>query len=69
MIIAAYSLGFGEGAGGGGDLPGAWNTDDLDVFEGAAAAGEGVEGALEEAVGDDGVPAGYYDGKPFVCSR
>src|SRR6266702_4231664 len=52
-----------EGAGGGGDLPGSGDADDLDVGFGCAAAVEGVEGALQEAVGDDGVPAGGDDGE------
>ena len=38
-------FGFGEGAGGGGNLPGAGDADDFDVCLRCAAAMEGVEGA------------------------
>ncbi len=61
--MASNFLRFGEGAGGGGDLPGSGDADDLDVVFGCSAAVEGVERALEEAVGDDGVPAGGDDGE------
>jgi len=57
---------FGEGAGRGGDLPGSGDADDLDVGFGGSAAVEGVERTLEEAVGDDGVPAGGDDGEAHV---
>jgi hypothetical protein len=59
-------FGFCEGAGGGGDLPGAGDADDLDVCFGRATTVEGVEGALEEAVSDNGVPAGGDDGEAHV---
>jgi hypothetical protein len=59
-------FGFGEGAGGRGDLPCAGDADDLDVGFGDAAAMETVERALEEAVGDDGVPTGGDDGEAHV---
>ena len=59
-------FGFGEGAGGGGNLPCAGDANDLDVGLRGAAAVEGVEGALQEAVGNDGVPAGGDDGEAHV---
>ena len=61
--------GFRDGAGGGGNLPGTGDADDLDVVLAGSAAVEGVEGALEEPVGDDGVPAGGDDGKGHTGSR
>ncbi len=62
-------LRLGEGAGGGGDLPGAGDADDLDIGLGCAAAEQAVEGALEQAVGDDGVPAGGDDGEGHARRR
>ena len=56
-------FGFGERSGRGGDLPCTGDPDDLDVFLRCSAAVEGVERALQEAVGDDGVPAGGDDGE------
>jgi hypothetical protein len=53
----------GELAGGGGNLPGAGNAGDLDVVAPGAAAEQCIERALEQAVGDDGVPAGGDDGE------
>ncbi len=54
---------FGQGAGGGGYLPCSGDADDFYVGFGGSAAVEGVEGALQEAVGDDGVPASGDDGE------
>jgi hypothetical protein len=59
-------FGFGEGASGGGNLPGAGDADDFDVLFCGSAAVEGVERTLEEAVGDDGVPACGDDGEAHV---
>ena len=61
--MASILLRLGEGAGGGGNLPGSGDADDLDVGLGGAAAEQAVEGALEQAIGDDGVPAGGDDGE------
>ena len=60
-------FGLGQGAGGGGNLPGSGDADDFDVCLGGTAAMEGVERALKEAVGDDGIPASGDDGKAHVC--
>lgn len=54
-------FGLGEGAGGGGNLPCAWNADDLNVGLDGTAAVKCIERALEQAVGDNGVPAGSDD--------
>jgi hypothetical protein len=59
-------FGLGEGAGGGGDLPCAGDADNFDVLFCGSAAVKSVERALEEAVGDDGVPAGGNDGEAHV---
>ena len=56
-------FGLGQGAGGGGNLPGSGDTNDFYVCFGGTAAMEGVERALKEAVGDDGVPTGGDDGE------
>ena len=56
-------FGLGEGAGGGGNLPGTGDADDFYVGFGGAAAVKGVQRSLQEAIGDDGVPAGGDDGE------
>src|SRR5271170_5258641 len=58
-----YQFGLGDLAGGGGDLPCAGNAKDVDLVFPDAAAVEAIERAFEQAVGDDGVPAGDDDGE------
>jgi hypothetical protein len=56
----------GERTGGGRNLPGSGDSDDLDVGLRCSASVKGVERTLEEAVGDDRVPAGGDDGEAHV---
>jgi len=63
------SVSLSELAGGSGNFPGAGDVGDLNLVAFGAAAQEGVEGALQEALGDDGVPAGDDDGEGHVCGR
>ena len=58
-----HAAGVGEVRGGGGNLPRAGNANDLNIAAVGAAAQERVERALEQAIGDHGVPARDDDGE------
>src|SRR5271170_7561194 len=59
----------GENPSGGRHLPSSGNANDLNIRLSRAAAVEAVEGAFEQAVGDDRVPAGDHDGETHSRRR
>ena len=62
-MMASARPALAQGAGGGGNLPRAGNADDFDIGAVGAAAQQRIESAIEQAVGDDGVPARDNDGE------
>ena len=50
-----------------GNLPCAGNADHLNICALCAAAHQRIERALEQAIGDHGIPAGNDDGEPHAC--
>src|SRR5271154_5035284 len=59
----------GENSGGGRHLPSSGNANNLNIRLSRAAAVEAVEGAFEQPVGDDRVPAGDHDGETHSRRR